>query len=124
MENENKRLFEWLNPDGCWHDIQSEVHNAGRIRRCQKCTTTEFEDNYNPQYHTESGFFALLSGLRAKGFEITLEVEPGQPEFARLYSPRKQDSGEPWTYTGEGLTLPIALFQAAIKAMTSEEKAD
>ena len=63
---DNKAIFHYLNPEGCWHEI-----NEGK-NPCIKCgSDLEFGIGcYNPDYTTEHGFFLLLEGLRAKEFEV------------------------------------------------------
>jgi len=67
---DNKAIFHYLNPEGCWHEI-----NEGK-NPCIKCgNDLEFGIGcYNPDYTTEHGFFLLLEGLRAKGFDVDMRA--------------------------------------------------
>ena len=115
MENDNKRLFEWLNPDGCWHKDYS-----GDDICCEAMRVSEEPWELlrsNPDYSTESGFFALLSGLRAKGFAVEMHT------LAQLASVKTYDENGVCTgkFSYVDASLPLALFQAALKCIGGEE---
>jgi len=73
---DNKAIFYYLNPEGCWHEGLGD----GTLARCEKCgefwthTDREPGDWPNPDYTTEHGFFLLLEGLRAKGFDVDMRA--------------------------------------------------
>ncbi len=125
--DDNKRLFLWLNPDGCYHEWGYPISSTGfKVKfRCQnKCGEAYFRSLMpsNPDYSTESGFFTLLDGLRAKGFGVELRHQ-SENCLARLVKyadiDADYDLDSPQTFVAD--TLPQALFQAAIKVMESEQ---
>jgi len=71
---DNKAIFHYLNPEGCWHEANQKSIAVGlKYTSCIHCRTTmpvDYDDDYNPDYTTEHGFFLLLEGLRAKEFEV------------------------------------------------------
>ncbi len=127
MKDENNRkLFEWLGGE-CWHEGFAD---GTILARCPKCgefwthTDRQPADWPNPDYSKESGFFALLSGLRSKGFEVECDsiTEPFTGGWdVRLYLHNVLAISNAKAHAD---TLPEAFFLAALKAMTSEEKAD
>lgn len=120
--DDNKRLFEWLNPDGCWHDFGGEAEKDTEI--CAKCGYRitfiwgGTRDKVNPDYSTESGFFALLDGLEKKGWHYNLLWDDCMPKDKREVFLWKTDGT---SVTDQADTLREALRQAAIKAMESEQ---
>lgn len=62
-----------------------------------------------------SDCLALIEAVRAKGHTFKIETEPNEYYFVNLYSSRKQDSGEPWTYYAEEKTLTKAVANAVLK---------
>lgn len=114
MENDNKRLFEWLNPGACWHEKASTM-GPTICKHCKEPWPNVC--NLNPDYSTESGFFALLDGLRAKG--LVLECDSIADVWdVRLYL---HDRLALSIAKAHADTLPLALFNASIKAMEAEE---
>ena len=113
---DNKAIFHYLNPEGCWHEI-----NEGK-NPCIKCgNDLEFGIGcYNPDYTTEHGFFLLLEGLRAKGIEVELSIEPNQLDYVTLYSPRKQDGSEQWWRSAEDACPRIALAEAVMQLIAKD----
>jgi hypothetical protein len=87
---DNKAIFHYLNPEGCWHEGLGD----GTLARCEKCgefwthTDREPGDWPNPDYTTEHGFFLLLEGLRAKGIGVGFRRDPnGLCWIAELFEP-------------------------------------
>lgn len=126
MENDNKRLFEWLNPDGCWHKpMIAGQGNSGRNWQCANgdCNADlgyQWDEPKSIEYHTESGFFVLLSGLRAKGFEIECDSicqSRADGWDVRLYL---HDVLAISNAKAHADNLPEALFKASLAALESE----
>jgi hypothetical protein len=119
---DNKAIFYYLNPEGCWHEGLGD----GTLARCEKCgefwthTDREPGDWPNPDYTTEHGFFLLLEGLRAKGIEVELSIEPNQLDYVTLYSPRKQDGSEQWWRSAEDACPRIALAEAVMQLIPKD----
>jgi len=136
MNNEtieaNRRIHEWLGDRADWHCYVPSSPDP----ECDYCDK-ELEEcvKSNPRYDKESGFFALLTGLRAKGFAVntfgspkigSLNCATSEYQSATLVQ-FERDTPNPSSikeFHARADTLPEALFQAAIKAMILEEKAD
>jgi len=110
VENENKRLAKWFGTH--WHEWDDGLlcHECGSIKADRHCIP-------NPDYSTESGFFALLNGLRSKGFNLSIENDA---DVWWVHIPDGENCKHGKTYSASGDTLPLALFNAAIKAMDAE----
>jgi hypothetical protein len=142
MENENKRLHEWFGL--CWHEPKRLTNEErepicgffGTIKgfkhptltaTCVKCGDAINPINVNgvdtcyprPKYHTESGFFALLSGLEKKRLMVTL-MDWYYYEKLTFTAKIRTFAINAVEFEARADTLPEALFQAAIKALESE----
>ena len=116
MENDNKRLHEWFGKH--WHTMKPDG------KTCADCGAYgNLVAQHNPDYSTESGFFALLSGLEKKRLMVTL-MDWYYYEKLTFTAKIRTFAINAVEFEARADTLPEALFQAAIKAMTSEEKAD
>lgn len=116
MENDNKRLHEWFGL--CFHEIKGGLVRPARcVKGCGfRVSIAEWQmlgEQANPNYSTESGFFALLDGLRAK--VVSVEMWTGANTSANILT-------ENGRYIAIADPLYEALFQAAIKAMDAETK--
>lgn len=133
-QESNKRLHEWF--ELCWHDFTYIGMPKGVPSvRCKSTCGKEFQLVSCParggtDYTTESGFFALLDGLRAKGFRRKNESHALMNDGTNVYRPTGEwaklfrlddDGNEIDVSEATADTLPQALFSAAIKAMESEQ---
>ena len=76
---DNKAIFHYLNPEGCWHEMKGGVLRPARcIHGCGlRLSINDWiacGKKVNPDYTTEHGFFLLLAGLRAKGFDVDMRA--------------------------------------------------
>jgi len=69
-DESNRKLAEWLGVP-CWHEwihqIGSKGFNKPTRYCCSRCDEYSMVGG-NPDYYTNSGFFALLDGLKKKGY--------------------------------------------------------
>lgn len=128
MENENKRLFEWLNPDGCWRKKGKWIpdENFPTTRSVAVCAACEIY-HLNPDYSTESGFFALLAGLTKRKDEEILPERWLKIEFSGAIEKWTVQIGnyvQPYQFANKVIasadTLPQALHLAALKVLEAE----
>lgn len=72
---DNKKIFQWLNPDACWHEWDDAIE-----RQCIHCDAEWAVVDDNPCYDSNDGFFLLLDGLRAKGVNVDM-FNDNEPEL-------------------------------------------
>lgn len=142
MENDNKRLHQWFG--FCWHEPKRLTNEErepirgffGTIRgfkhptltaTCVKCGDPINPININgvdtcyprPRYDTESGFFALLDGLKAKKLRVSL-IQLGNGVCEAYIQRTNGSQVQMWDALDK--TLNLALHCAAIAAMDAETK--
>ena len=129
MENEKKRLHEWFGL-GCYHRWKREVDGPcpEADNKCVDCGHPHTDYDYGwphsqahtrPDYSTESGFFALLSGLRAKGYYVNVNTSSRYDGYQVILDRGRSTDAN---VLENADTLPEALFNAAIKAMDAENE--
>ena len=70
---QNKTIFEFLNPEGCWHEVENRPieGESWHLSVCNKCDQYDV-DVPEIDYASEHGFFLLLKGLEEKGCGVEL----------------------------------------------------
>lgn len=109
---DNKAIFHYLNPDGCWHEI-----NEGK-NPCIKCgNDLEFGIGcYNPDYTTEHGFFLLLDGLKnVNDGDLRVEVR----QTSNIYIVRLKEFGRKLGL-GIDADIRIALAEAVMELIPKD----
>jgi len=122
----NKKIFEWLNPNGCWHRWRKyEVTGcqygyifSRKEIKCQKCSKSR-RRNDNPVYTTEHGFFLLLSGIREKGFDWQLRGFKGGLRV-KLWRPVRMYEKANYFYGDHQIDLYIALAEAVMELILKD----
>lgn len=70
---DNQKIFNYLHKGddkACWHERRDD--NCKPCKWCKHAPQHRYADN--PDYTTNNGFFLLLEGLRAKGFDVETRV--------------------------------------------------
>jgi len=81
---DNKAIFHYLNPEGCWHE-SGKTEAGFPTQVCVKCgfdahdtldrrsviMTLEDHNRRWSDYDTNDGFFRLLEGLAKTGFDVS-----------------------------------------------------
>jgi hypothetical protein len=116
---QNKIIHKWLGLH--WHDVSTVVPRLNGSPFCKNCK--KFWNGVNPDYSTESGFFALLKGLKAKGYQVRMGDTPNDDSAAGIQHWELNDQGEKiaLSYDADAVadTLPAALCAATLKLIAS-----
>ena len=126
-EENNRKIFTWLNPEKCYHDWKRE----GLIWVCSACGVSGSNRVGNPNYTSDRGFFLLLAGLREKDLHWEGGSHGMVNDGTNVWRPtgywakvwREDDGGnqvEPQDKSAD--SLPEALANAVLKLIEQEGK--
>lgn len=114
MEMTNQVIFKWLEPKGCYHNIEPRyVDGKIDVYWCPECRTAFGMKPVNPDYSTPSGFVELMKELYKRGKTIVGAINSEGNYWCGI-------SGEgSWTATAP--TPERAQMQATLKLIKGEK---
>lgn len=121
-EANNRRVFLWLEPEGCWHDWRSM--GLGWGYRCGKNCGAAGAYRIHPDYYSPTGCLELIEAVRAKyhGFKISCPPSPSGSWMCSIWAGSPVDQSERDRIVPQlGDDLPTATVNAVLALIDSLE---
>lgn len=119
--SDDQKIFKWLDPDGCWHEVVAVGHASFGCKLCGKPEDWSYREALdNPDYTSEAGFFLLLKGLTKRGYIVGTESHTAE-HWANLEISVDAYSEPRQVARATADSLPAALCAAVLKLIEAEE---
>jgi hypothetical protein len=117
MSEENREIFEWLEPEGCWHEWHKVQYHGIRERMaCSKCGDYQRASTDNPNYLDPATAVQLVEDVRVKGPTVDVQAMSGAVRYQVTIWP-----GRGQEYIGQADSLPEAIRSAVIKLVREQK---